>query len=554
MGMIDIRMVALPPHLREGFKMLFEGLEANASASRRQMISARMGKRLLGPSPTFGRVQAITEQDVVVARATSGLDAYSPGECYEFVRLLRGVDPSTPVCDACGGLLVRMEGGTVAGLPLGHLCPACKRGQSVLIPFRLRKLAWSTGRLVDPQLETDALTVSGHELPLTDEGIRAWCGGRIDRTLDRRLEEEGLPLYLLLAYLFDVRHTFRRPEEAPTLLVKPDEYELVGEALENAILEALAFGNEREVWNVPKLTRRAFLARHRQPDAPTWMVGDRPYLVEGQIGSGDHSQVFRATALHEPCEVIIIKTPRVPGAEASYDRARTFLRAVTSFDSGATAAYSRRIHQPLPAEACLDQDGVRTPALVFQDKPGFLYDGYEVRQAYSQGVPREAFAWMAKRAFELLAWLHQCNWAHGAPLPEHFLILPQDHMLTFVDWSYAGPLGTVVADRVPGRELFLPDDPTGVRHTRSRDVMMTCRSLLYLLGADLATGELPPDAIDDATEFVRTHAGYGSLSPLHITDTMRQIHDPFLQIVKNLKRTEGRPDYIPFYLPPKPRG
>ncbi len=554
MGMMDVRMVALPSHLREGFRKWFEGIEAMASASRRQMISARMGERLLGLKPTFGHVRAITEQDVVAAREAPGIEACPPGERDEFVRFLHGVDPSTPVCDACGVLLLQVEGGAVTGLPLGHLCPTCKRGKAVLIPFRLRKLAWSTGRLVEPQAETDALTVPGHELPLTDEGIRAWCGGRINRALDRRLEEEGLPLYLFLAFLFDVQRTFSRPEEAPTLLDTPAEYDLTGETLESAILEALAFGNEREIWNVPKLTRRAFLARHRQPDAPTWMVGGRPYLVEGQIGSGDHSHVFRATALHEPCEVVIIKTPRVAGAEASYERARSFLRSVPSFDSGATAAYARRIHQPLPFEACLDQDGVRVPALVFQDKPGYLYNGYEVRQAYPRGVPREAFAWLAKRAFELLAWLHQCNWAHGAPLPEHFLILPQDHMLTLIDCSYAGPLGTVVADCVPGRELFLPDDPTGARHTRSRDVTMTCRSLLYLLGADLATGELPPDAIDDATEFVRAHAGYGPVSPLRITDTMRQIHDPFLGIVKSLKRTEGRPDYVPFYLPPKPRG
>ncbi len=543
MSLLDARPVAIPPHLRRGINKRLEESVHPPFRPRPGGEDAAF-QRLAGRDPTFGGLKGLTEADVHEACSALHLDLVAR-ERTDLLRVLQAIDPFTPVCSACGELMVRVAGGRVTSLSLGHLCPACRNGQATLIPFRLRKLAWPTGRLVEPQALVDALTLPGYELPLTDEGIREWSD-RIDRALDRRLQEEGLSLALFLAYLKDVPRRFTRPQEAPTLLADPRRYGLEGEALDTAILEALTYGNEREPQNVPRLTRRAFLLRRRQPDAPTWTIDGRSYLVDGQIGRGDRSDVYRLTACVEPAEVLVAKVLRVPEEAPAFARARAFLSRTATFESAATHTYARRIHQAREVDTCVDERGVRHPAMVFSDKPGYEYDGRAIREAYPNGVPTHAFGWMAKRLFELLSWLHQEGWAHGAIVPEHLLVLPQDHMVTLLDWSSVGQLGAVVQGLVPAVEAFAPERGPGLRHTRARDVAMACRSLLFLLGADLATGELPPGARDGATEFVLAHAGYGPGPLAPITDTKRQVHDPYETA---LRAAHGPSRYIPFFLP-----
>jgi len=60
-----------------------------------------------------------------------------------------------------------------------------------------------------------------------------------------------------------------------------------------------------------------------------------------------------------------------------------------------------------------------------------------VHAAYPGGVdPRDA-AWMWRRLLVAIGYAHRAGVAHGAVLPDHVLIHPDDHGLVLVDWCYS---------------------------------------------------------------------------------------------------------------------
>ncbi|MDI6101623.1 molecular chaperone DnaJ [Actinoplanes sp. NEAU-A12] len=105
--------------------------------------------------------------------------------------------------------------------------------------------------------------------------------------------------------------------------------------------------------------------------------------------------------------------------------------------------------------------------------------------------PRDV-AWMWRRLLTALGWAHRAGVVHGAVLPEHVLIHPQEHGLVLVDWCYAGlgrqqPDGSYAGHRpaaiVKARRDFYPPE---VLHDRSAgpatDIYMATRLMTRLIG------------------------------------------------------------------------
>ncbi|WP_007515553.1 hypothetical protein [Pseudofrankia saprophytica] len=61
----------------------------------------------------------------------------------------------------------------------------------------------------------------------------------------------------------------------------------------------------------------------------------------------------------------------------------------------------------------------------------------QVRAAYPGGLdPRDA-VWMWRRLLVVIGYAHRAGVAHGAVLPDHVLIHPEQHGLVLVDWCYS---------------------------------------------------------------------------------------------------------------------
>jgi hypothetical protein len=115
---------------------------------------------------------------------------------------------------------------------------------------------------------------------------------------------------------------------------------------------------------------------------------------------------------------------------------------------------------------------------------GHLHSLAEVAEKRPHGLdPRDA-AWMWRRLLVALGLAHRAGVVHGAVLPEHVLIEPDEHGLVLVDWCYSasGPDERIAAivprhrDRYPAEVL---DRGTPGPYT---DIAMAARLMADLMG------------------------------------------------------------------------
>jgi hypothetical protein len=107
----------------------------------------------------------------------------------------------------------------------------------------------------------------------------------------------------------------------------------------------------------------------------------------------------------------------------------------------------------------------------------------EVRAAYPDGVDPRDVAWMWRRLLVAVGFAHRGGLVHGAVLPTHVLIEPDEHGLVLVDWCYSA----VAGDRIPALVPEFADwYPVEVHRRQSpgpgTDIAMATRCMTYLMG------------------------------------------------------------------------
>jgi hypothetical protein len=125
-----------------------------------------------------------------------------------------------------------------------------------------------------------------------------------------------------------------------------------------------------------------------------------------------------------------------------------------------------------------------------------LFSLKEVRAAYAQGIDARDMAWIWRRLLVALGLAHANNVLHGAVLPTHVLIHPQQHGVVLIDWSYAvlapdetgeriSAISSAYRDWYPA-EVFARKTPTP-----GLDIAMAARCMIDLLGGDPQQCTLP---------------------------------------------------------------
>lgn len=152
---------------------------------------------------------------------------------------------------------------------------------------------------------------------------------------------------------------------------------------------------------------------------------------------------------------------------------------------------------PALVHSFLYQEGsssVRRQANIFSWLDG-LYSLEEVLSAYPNGVDPRDMAWIWRRLTAALGFAHESDNIHGAVLPSHVLIHPEQHGLVLIDWTasvnyptngaFIRTISPTYKDWYP-KEVFDKESPLP-----GLDNMMGAMCMIRLMGGNPKTGNLP---------------------------------------------------------------
>jgi hypothetical protein len=202
-----------------------------------------------------------------------------------------------------------------------------------------------------------------------------------------------------------------------------------------------------------------------------------------------------------------------------------------------------RQYNPSPVESF-----VATGELAGRQVNVFTYrDGFHtlesIRAAVPAGLDARHLGWLFKRMLVAMGFAHRCGLVHGAILPPHLLVQPEDHSLQLVDWIGAVKLGQ--------RLSFIPEAysewyPREVLHkkpaTAATDLFLAAKSLVYAAGGNPVTGHWPDAVPRQMRQFVDTCL---FPAPRRRPQDAWRLHEEFDEL---LCRLFGPPEYHPLVI------
>ncbi|MFF5257301.1 molecular chaperone DnaJ [Actinomadura viridis] len=241
----------------------------------------------------------------------------------------------------------------------------------------------------------------------------------------------------------------------------------------------------------------AFWRAYNRTGPVTITTRRHEYLLRGKRATGDLADVYDATrtdarahsGTHSgtgpPGAGAVLKMPRDPADGDLMEREATALRRLAEDGDPRFRAYAPRLIESFRHR---DADtGATRRVNAIEPLEGFVSLA-EVQRAHPGGLdPRDA-AWMWRRLLVALGFAHRAGVVHGAVLPEHVLVHPEDHGLVLIDWCYsvpgrlAPPAGHVPAmvDRYAG--WYPPEVPGREPAGAETDIFMATRCMAHLMG------------------------------------------------------------------------
>src|SRR5262249_4989218 len=223
----------------------------------------------------------------------------------------------------------------------------------------------------------------------------------------------------------------------------------------------------------------------------------REYTLLKRIAVGEVADVHLASAAGND---YVLKLARRRGAAALLDNERTALVALLS--EAGNVHYGK--YFPTLAEAFSTADSSDRRVNVFTWRPG-LYTAEQVRQRHEAGLDGRHLAWLFKPILRANGFTHRCGWVHGAVLPSHTLIQPEEHGVILVGWGHAVPLGEHVRVlSVPYRNWYPPEILERRPAGPATDIFLAARCIVYLAGGDPVSGRMPDTCPQEIQRFVRS--------------------------------------------------
>lgn len=132
-------------------------------------------------------------------------------------------------------------------------------------------------------------------------------------------------------------------------------------------------------------------------------------------------------------------------------------------------------------------------------------DGVLLRERFPRGIPPEHVIWIGRRLLSVAGFAHKHGVVHANIEPAHVIVRAEDHHVALVDWCWAvtEPARTRQGFRVYNPEYSAPEVQEKKPPLPAADLFSIGRCLLFFLGGDLASGEMPAQVDDRLQRFVR---------------------------------------------------
>lgn len=181
----------------------------------------------------------------------------------------------------------------------------------------------------------------------------------------------------------------------------------------------------------------------------TIATSKRAYVVGDLVAQGDIAGLYRAQYREDDTtHDVILKMTRTA---LNNDLVENEARVLKQFADKVDPTGLPFVTQLLDTLRFSDSgSGVQRSVNVLTPLDGF-YTLEQVRAAYPDGLDIRDVMWMWKRLLIAIGHAHRAGVVHGAVLPQHVLIHPDEHGLVLVDWCYAA-----IALPIKGKR-FVPD-------------------------------------------------------------------------------------------------
>ncbi len=222
----------------------------------------------------------------------------------------------------------------------------------------------------------------------------------------------------------------------------------------------------------------------------------RQYTLLKLLAAGDLSDVHLATAGGHD---YVLKVSRIEGGAALLGKEGRALAAILT-EAGDTH-YAK--YFPTLAESFAARDRIEKRVNVFTHRPG-LYTLEQVRHRYETGLDGRHLAWIFKRLLTAVGFAHRVGWVHGAILPPHVLLQPEEHGVQLVGWPHATPAGGQVRTISTRHRYWYPTevlqkDPVGP----PTDIYLAAKCVVYLAGGEPGTATIPAGVPEPMQRFLR---------------------------------------------------
>jgi serine/threonine protein kinase len=302
------------------------------------------------------------------------------------------------------------------------------------------------------------------------------------------------------------------------------------------------------LWGEARFLIKAGRYTDRTATSPTVRITTRkrPYEVGALLGTDEVCQhyvcQFEGKGAAQAATCKIARTPDDNDLLQAEAQALRHLRADMNF---------ARLWPFVPEcfDSLLYDDGHGAPRRVnIVDRSSNVYSLADIHAQYPHGIdPRDA-AWIWRKLLIALGFAHARGVVHGAVLPPHILIESAQHGLILENWLYAlhEPIesGAHLTAIVSAYEAWYPAEvfdrqPVGP----GLDIFMGARGMVYLLGGDPITGQLPATVSQAIASFFR---GCLLPAPQHRPQQAWDLLNEFTQLIERLW---GPRTFRPFAMP-----